>query len=83
MMGVVIGRILVAGALVVKKWLVAPESRMAHLFMVLASVLIVFSCKGIVVGGDQTRVCQINIGVYFLVVVAPNRQNGGGCWYVA
>ncbi len=34
---------MVAGAAVVKKWLVAPESRMAHLFMVLASVLIVFN----------------------------------------
>jgi hypothetical protein len=42
-MGMVVGRILVAGALVVNKWLVAPESRMAHLFMVLASVLIVFN----------------------------------------
>ena len=42
MMGVVVGRILVAGASVVRKWLVAPESRMAHLLMVLASVLIVF-----------------------------------------
>jgi hypothetical protein len=42
-MGVVVGRILVAGALVVKKWLVAPELRMAHLFMVSASVLIVFN----------------------------------------
>ncbi len=31
----------VAGALVVKKWLVAPESRMAHCFMVAASTLIV------------------------------------------
>jgi hypothetical protein len=31
----------VAGALVVKKWLVAPESRMAHHFMVTASTLIV------------------------------------------
>ena len=27
LMGVVVGRILVAGALVVRKWLVAPESR--------------------------------------------------------
>ncbi len=27
----------VAGSLVVKKWLVAPESRMAHCFMVAAS----------------------------------------------
>ncbi len=42
-MGVVVSRILVAGALVVKKWLVAPESRMAPLFMVSASVLIVFN----------------------------------------
>jgi hypothetical protein len=31
----------VAGALVVKKWLVALESRMAHCFMVAASTLIV------------------------------------------
>ncbi len=42
-MGVVVGRILMVGVLVVKKWLVAPESRMGHLFMVLASVLIVFN----------------------------------------
>ncbi len=32
----------VAGASVVKKWLVTPESRMAHCFMVAASTLIVF-----------------------------------------
>ncbi len=25
-------------------------------------------CKGIVVGGDQTRICKINIGVYFIAV---------------
>jgi hypothetical protein len=31
----------VAGALVVKKWLIAPESRMAHCFIVAASTLIV------------------------------------------
>jgi hypothetical protein len=31
----------VAGALVVKKWLVAPESRMVHCVMVAASTLIV------------------------------------------
>ncbi len=42
MMGVVGGRILVSGASVIRKWLVAPESRMAHLLMVSASVLIVF-----------------------------------------
>ena len=42
MMGVVVGRILVAGVSVVRKWLVAPESRMAHLLMMSASVLIVF-----------------------------------------
>jgi hypothetical protein len=33
--------IFVAGALVVKKWLVAPESRMAHCFMVVGLTLIV------------------------------------------
>jgi hypothetical protein len=31
----------VAGALVVKKWLVAPESRMAHCFMVAAPTFII------------------------------------------
>jgi hypothetical protein len=32
-----------AGALVIRKWLVAPELRMAHCLMVLALVLIVFN----------------------------------------
>ncbi len=41
MMSMVVGRMFVAGALVVRKWLVAPELRMAHCLMVLASVLIV------------------------------------------
>jgi hypothetical protein len=40
-MGMVVGRMLVAGALVVRKCLVAPESSMAHCLMVSASVLIV------------------------------------------
>jgi hypothetical protein len=39
--GTAASTILVAGALVVKKWLIAPESRMAHHFMVAASSLIV------------------------------------------
>ncbi len=38
----VAGMMLAAGALVVKKWLVAPELRMAQLLMVVASVKIVF-----------------------------------------
>jgi hypothetical protein len=41
MRGTVVGVILEAGALVVRKWLVAPESRMAQLLMVAASVDIV------------------------------------------
>jgi hypothetical protein len=41
MRGTVDGMILEAGALVVRKWLVAPESRMAQLLMVAASVDIV------------------------------------------
>ncbi len=43
MMGLVVRTMLVAGALVIRKWLVALESRIAHRLMVLASVLIVFN----------------------------------------
>ena len=43
MMGVVVGRILVAGASVVRKWLVTPESRMAYLLMVSALLMSVFN----------------------------------------
>ncbi len=39
--GTVAVQMFVAGALVVRKWLVAPESRIAHRLMVLASVEIV------------------------------------------
>ncbi len=42
MRGTVAGTMLVAGALVVRKWLVAPESRIAHRLMVVASVAIVW-----------------------------------------
>ncbi len=41
MRGTVAGMMLVAGKLVVRKWLVAAESRMAHCLMVAASVIIV------------------------------------------
>ena len=41
MRGTVAGMILEAGALVVRKWLVAPDSRTAQLLMVAASVDIV------------------------------------------
>jgi hypothetical protein len=43
MMGLVVGTMLVAGASVVRKGLVAPELRMAHHLMVSALVLIVFN----------------------------------------
>ncbi len=43
MMGLVVGTMLVAGALVIRKWLVVPELRMAHCLMVSALVLIVFN----------------------------------------
>jgi hypothetical protein len=43
MMGLVVGTMLVAGASVVRKWLVVPESRMAYRLMVSALVLIVFN----------------------------------------
>jgi hypothetical protein len=41
MRGTVSGMMLVAGALVVRKWLIAPEPRMAHCLMVAALVVIV------------------------------------------
>jgi hypothetical protein len=43
MRGTAAGRMLVADALVVRKWLVAPESRMAHCLMVAALVVMVLS----------------------------------------
>jgi hypothetical protein len=41
MMGMAVGSMLIAGAEVVRKQLVAPELRMAHRLIVLASVVIV------------------------------------------
>jgi hypothetical protein len=43
MRGTVARTFFVAGAAVVKKWLVAPESRMAHRLIVVALALIVLS----------------------------------------
>ncbi len=43
MRGTAAGRMLVAGALVVRKWLVVPESRMAHRLMVAVLVVMVLS----------------------------------------
>ncbi len=43
MMGLVVGAMLVEGMSVIRKWLVALESRMAHHLIVSASVLIVFN----------------------------------------
>jgi hypothetical protein len=40
-MGTVVGSMFVVSALVMRKWLVAPESRMAHRLMVLVSISIV------------------------------------------
>jgi hypothetical protein len=41
MRGTSAGTMMMAGASVVRKWLVAPELRMAHCLMVAASVVIV------------------------------------------
>ncbi len=45
MRGTAARTLFVAGALVVKKWLIAPESRRAHCFMVGALTLIVWECS--------------------------------------
>jgi hypothetical protein len=42
-MGAAVGSMFVAGKLVVRKWLVAPELRMAHHLMVLALISIVLT----------------------------------------
>jgi hypothetical protein len=43
MRGTAAGRMLIAGTLVVRKWLVAPESRMTRCLMVAALVVMVLS----------------------------------------
>ena len=43
MMGLDVGALFVMGASLVRKWLVAPESRMAHSLIVAASVVMVWS----------------------------------------
>ena len=43
MIGVDVGALCVVGALLVRKWLVAPESRIAHSLIVAALVLMVWS----------------------------------------
>ncbi len=40
-MGMAGGNMVMAGALVMRKWLVAPKSRMTHCLMVLASISII------------------------------------------
>jgi hypothetical protein len=40
-MSTAVGNMFVAGGLVMRKWLVAPESRMAHRLMVLVSISII------------------------------------------
>ncbi len=55
MRGTVAGMILEVGALVVRKWLIAPESRMAQLLMVVASVED-GGCQCIVLGGDWATI---------------------------
>jgi hypothetical protein len=43
MRGITAGRMFVAVAFVVRKWLVVPESRMAHCLMVAALVVMILS----------------------------------------
>ncbi len=86
MMGMVVGRMLVAGVLIIRKWLLAPGSRMSHRLMVSASVLIVLrrirAARAILwVGIGQGRVKLTLAFILFVPSSAPNRQRGGSCWY--
>jgi hypothetical protein len=61
MRGTAARTMVVAGALVVRKWLIAPESRIAHHFIVATSTLTCFEedgdCKGVVVGWGWVTIC--------------------------
>ena len=85
-MGAVVCCTFEAGASVVRKWLVAPESRIAQRLMVSASVLIVWSSvaaakaylrvgiKRLIVGEKITS----SLSLIALQSLAPDRQKGEG-----
>ena len=78
-------QMLVAGASVVRKWLVAPESRIAHCLMVLASAEIVFRSTNAAYAYFWVGIRKLCLKVTFkldllLQLPAPSRQNCPYCW---
>jgi hypothetical protein len=87
MMGMAVGKMLVAGAEVVRKWLVAPESRMAHHLIMSASVVIVLRSNEaarayLQEGVKQGRLKLTSVFILlYLTLLAPNHQKCEGCGY--
>ena len=84
MRGTSAGTMLVAGASVARKWLVAPELRMAHCLMVAASVVIVLRRTEVAsaylwVGvGQQVELTEL----FNLSLPAPTCQKYPGCCWL-
>ncbi len=86
MIGVVVCCTFEAGASVVRKWLVAPESRMAQRLMVSASVVIVWRSVVAVRAYLRVGIELVKVGVKIisslsfkeLQLLAPDCQKGGG-----
>ena len=86
MMGAVVCWTFEAGASVVRKWLVAPESRIAQRLMVSASGVIVLSSVAaakayLQVGIERGKVVEkitSSLNLRVLQLLAPDRQKGGG-----
>ncbi len=86
MIGVVVCRIFEAGASVVRKWLVAPESRMAQWLMVSASVVIVWRSVAAARAYLRVGIELVKVGIKVtsllslkeLQLLAPDRQKEGG-----
>jgi hypothetical protein len=82
MMGTAVGNMFMASALVMRKWLVAPELRMAHHLMVLALISIVLRRIEAVKAKLWKGIKQegVNLTSLFNLVVlsllAPNCQKG-------
>jgi hypothetical protein len=84
MRGTSAGMMLVVGASVVRKWLVAPESRMAHRLMVVALVVIFLrrteaTSTLLWVGAGQQVVL---IELFYLPLPAPTCQKYPGCCWL-
>jgi hypothetical protein len=82
MMGTAIGSMFMAGVLVVRQWLVAPELRMAHRLMVLALISIFLRRIEAARAWLWEEIKQEGVNLTSLInlvvlsLLAPNHQKG-------